>query len=46
MKNGNKLTLKKKNWWIIVDKFSGMKFSDFYDTKNGTIEPTCERLEK
>ena len=38
----NKTT--KKNWRIIVDEFSGMKFSDFYETKNRIIKPTCERL--
>ena len=38
--NVNKAILMKKNWRIMVDKFSGMEFSDFYESKNGTIEPT------
>ena len=44
--NGKKVTSMKKNWMIVADKFSGMKLSNFYDTKNGIIEPTCEQLEK
>ena len=46
MKNGNKVILTKNNCKIIVDKFSGIKLSDFYDTKNVMIETTCERFKK
>ena len=45
-KNGKKVTLTKNNWRIIVEKFSGMKLSDIFDTKNGRIEPICDRFEK
>ena len=31
---------------IMVDKWTQLKFSDFFDTKNGMIEPTCEKLQK
>ena len=39
-----KLTLGKPNWRIMVDELTGMKFSDFFATKNGMVEPTCEKL--
>ena len=32
------------NWRMLVDERTLMKFSNFYNTKNGMIEPTCERL--
>ena len=44
--NENKLTLTKNKWRIIVEEFSRMEFSNFCDTNNGMIEPTCERFEK
>ena len=44
--NVNKLILTKKNLRIIMEIFSRMKFSNFYDTKDGMIEPTCERFRK
>jgi hypothetical protein len=31
----------KKNWRIMVDEQTGTKFTDFYETKAGMIEPTC-----
>jgi hypothetical protein len=34
----------KKNWHIMVDERTGMKFTDFYETKAGMIEPTCVQL--
>jgi hypothetical protein len=34
----------KKNWCIMVDERTGTKFTDFYDTKDGIIEPTCAQL--
>ena len=36
----------KPNWRIIVDERTQLKFSDFFDTKNGMIEPTCVQLSK
>jgi len=33
-------------WQIMVDKKTQLKFSDFYKTKDGMIEPTCEQLFK
>ena len=42
LNNGIKVALTKKKWRIVVEKFSGMKFSNLYDTKNGMIEPICE----
>ena len=37
-----KITVNKPNWRLITDQRTGMKFSDFFATKNGMIEPTCE----
>jgi hypothetical protein len=31
----------KRNWRIMVDERTGMKFSDFSAMKEGMIEPTC-----
>ena len=39
-------TLTKKNWRIMVDKRTNLKFLDFFDTKNGMVEPTCAQLNK
>jgi hypothetical protein len=39
LKHGPNVT--KPNWQIMVDERTGMKFSDFYETKDGMIEPTC-----
>jgi hypothetical protein len=35
-----------KNWRIMVDKRTGTKFTDFYETKAGIIEPTCAQLHR
>ena len=35
-----------KHWRIIVDKQSTLKFSDFYDTKNGMVEATCMKFNR
>ena len=32
----------KPYWRIIVDERAQMKFSDFFTTKNGMVEPKCE----
>ena len=32
------------NWHIMVDEWTQLKFSDFYTTKNGMVEPTCEQF--
>ena len=45
-KNGKKVTLKKKNRMIMIDKFSERKSYDFYDTKNDMIGPKYERFQK
>jgi hypothetical protein len=39
LKNGPNVTT--PNLQIMVNKRTGMKFSDFYETKDGMIEPTC-----
>eukprot|EP00957_Ditylum_brightwellii_P182215 13881997-Ditylum_brightwellii.AAC.1 len=41
-----KVTITKPQWWIIVDELTGMKWSNFFETKNGMIEPTCTMLNK
>ena len=40
--NGQKFTLRNKNWRIILEELSGVKMSYLYDTKKGLIETTCE----
>ena len=44
MPNGPTVT--KPNWRIMVDERTQLKFSNFLDTKNGMIEPTCEQFQK
>jgi hypothetical protein len=34
------------NWRIIVDKRIQIKFSDFYETKNGMVEPTYQLFQR
>ena len=41
-----KVTVSKPNWRILVDKKTQFKISDFYETKDGMIEPTCEKFHK
>jgi hypothetical protein len=38
--------ISKPNWRIMVDERTGMKFSDFYEKKDGMIEPTCAQLNR
>jgi hypothetical protein len=44
IKDGPKVT--NPNWRLMVEERTGLKFSNFYATKNGMIEPTCEQLHK
>ena len=41
-----KVTVTKPNWRILVDERTQLKMSDFYETKDGMIEPTCEKFHK
>ena len=34
----------KSNWRLMVDEYTQMKFSDFYETKDGMVDPTCKKL--
>ena len=43
---GIKAKVTKSNLIIIVDEHSGLKFSQFYYTKDLMVEPTCELLNK
>jgi hypothetical protein len=36
--------LYKRYWRILVGEASQFKISDFFETKNAKIEPTCENL--
>jgi hypothetical protein len=36
----------KPYWIIIVDEFTQIKFSDFFISKNGMVEPTCQSIQK
>ena len=40
-KKDMKVTVTKPNWRIMVDERTQMKWSQFFRTKNGMIEPTC-----
>ena len=33
---------RRPHWCILVDERTGMKFSHFFNSKNGMVEPTCE----
>jgi len=44
-KDGPKVNAK-KNWRIMVDERTNMKFTKFFTTKNGMIEPTLAQLER
>jgi hypothetical protein len=35
----------KPNWQIIVDEQTQLKCSNFFETKNGMVEPTCEQFQ-
>eukprot|EP00957_Ditylum_brightwellii_P083473 6345666-Ditylum_brightwellii.AAC.1 len=41
-----KVKVTKPNWCMMVEEKTGMKWSDFYPTKDTMIEPTCEQLNK
>jgi hypothetical protein len=43
-KDGPKVT--KPNWRIIVYEQTQLKFSNFFETKNGMVEPTCEQFQQ
>ena len=43
---GIKAKATKPNWRINVDEHGGLKFSKFYDTNNGIMEPTCQLFNK
>ena len=34
----------KSNWRLIVDDFTDVLFSGYYDRKDGMVEPTCEQF--
>ena len=40
------VSVTKPNWCIIVDECTQLKFSNFFDRKNGMVEPTCEKINK
>ena len=40
------ITIAKPNWWMIVDKFTGLKWINFYVTQNIMVKPTCEFFQK
>jgi hypothetical protein len=45
-KKGGPAVNAKNNWRMMVDERTQMKFSDFYETKDGMVEPTCEILRR
>jgi hypothetical protein len=45
-KKSVKMTVTKPNWRIMVDERTQMKWSHFYRTKKGMVEPTCVIFDK
>jgi hypothetical protein len=46
IKPPNGTTLYNRHWRMMVDEYSGCHFTDFFDTKNGMIEPTCAKFQQ
>eukprot|EP00957_Ditylum_brightwellii_P038657 2922379-Ditylum_brightwellii.AAC.1 len=44
-KDGPKVNVKNQ-WRIMVDECTSLKFSDFFKTKNGMVEPTLEQFNR
>ena len=44
-KGDKKVTIKRMNWLIMVDEYSGIKISSFHDNNNGMVDPTCNIFE-
>ena len=38
------ITVTKSNWRLMVCEYTGLKFSDFFETKDGMVEPTCVKM--
>ena len=34
----------RSNWLLMVCEATGLKFSDFYETKDGMVGPTCQKM--
>ena len=45
-KSINKSNITNPNWLLVVDQYTGMKFSTFHAKKNGIVEPLCEFFQK
>jgi hypothetical protein len=43
---GEKESIYKPNWRIVVDERTQMKFSHFFVSKNGMAEPTCAKFQQ
>ena len=40
------VTISKPHWQIMIDQRTEMKWSDFFKTKDGMVEPTCVKFNK
>eukprot|EP00957_Ditylum_brightwellii_P187892 14306179-Ditylum_brightwellii.AAC.1 len=40
------ITVVKPQWLFMVEECAGMKWTIFFQTKNGMIKPTCVKLNK
>ena len=40
------ISVNKPNWRLMVDKLTGMKWSEFYERKSDMVEPTCIQFNK
>ena len=38
--------VQKPNWRVVVDERTKIKTLDFFETKDGMVEPTCELFQK
>ena len=46
LKSSNNKSAAKSTWRIMVKGSTGFKTSDFFETKDGMVEPTCESIQK
>ena len=36
----------RKHWKLVMDEYTGKKWSEFSETKSGMVKPTCKWLNK
>jgi len=38
------ITVIRSNWRLMICEYTGLKFSGFFETKDGMVEPTCSKM--